>query len=65
VDDVRRQTKRAVHFQLNPVRHLSIFAHRIGEASAKFSRDYTRILGPVVAHELGHVLLPAATPTRA
>ena len=41
-----------------PARLAYIFCHRMVEASMKFSHDYTRILGFVVAHELGHVLLP-------
>jgi hypothetical protein len=41
-----------------PARLVYIFTRRIVEASVKFSHDYTRILGFVVAHELGHVLLP-------
>jgi len=41
-----------------PARLVYIFTHRILEASVKFSREYTRILGLVVAHEFGHVLLP-------
>jgi hypothetical protein len=50
---------RAVLGQTNrPARLVYIFTHRIVEASVKFSHDYTRILGLVVAHELGHVLLP-------
>ena len=35
-----------------------IFTNRIVEASVKYSHEYTRILGFVVAHEFGHVLLP-------
>jgi hypothetical protein len=31
------------------------------EASVKYSHEYTRILGLVVAHELGHALLPAGS----
>jgi hypothetical protein len=38
-----------------------VFCHRIVEASVKFSHEYTRILGPAVAHEMGHVLLPAGS----
>src|SRR5262245_52587580 len=41
-----------------PARLVYIFTRRIVEASVKFSHDYTQILGFVVAHELGHVLLP-------
>ena len=41
-----------------PARLVYIFVHRIVEASVKFSHEYTQILGSVVAHELGHVLLP-------
>jgi hypothetical protein len=44
-----------------PARLVYIFCHRIVEASRKFSHEYTRILGLVVAHELGHVLLPAGS----
>ena len=44
-----------------PVRLVYIFRHRIVEASFKYSHEYTRILGLVVAHELGHVLLPAGS----
>jgi hypothetical protein len=50
---------RAVLGQTNsPARLVYIFTYRIVEASVKFSHDYARILGLVVAHELGHVLLP-------
>ena len=44
-----------------PARRVYIFCHRIVEASVKYLHDYTRILGLVVAHELGHVLLPAGS----
>jgi hypothetical protein len=44
-----------------PARLVYIFTRRIVEASVKFSRDYTRIVGLVVAHELGHALLPAGS----
>jgi hypothetical protein len=36
-----------------------IFVDRIVDESFKYSREYTVILGLVVAHELGHVVLPA------
>jgi hypothetical protein len=38
-----------------------IFCHRVVEASGKYWREYTQILGFVVAHEFGHVLLPAGS----
>lgn len=44
-----------------PARLVYVFTARIVEASVKFAHDYTRILGLVVAHELGHVLLPAGS----
>jgi hypothetical protein len=44
-----------------PARLACIFCYRIVEASMKFAHDYTHILGLVVAHELGHVLLPAGS----
>jgi len=50
---------RAVLGQANrPARIVYIFSHRVVEASRKFAHDYTQMLGLVVAHELGHVLLP-------
>lgn len=52
--DVLGQTNR-------PARIVYIFCRRIVEASVKYSKEYTRILGFVVAHELGHVLLPAGS----
>lgn len=42
-----------------PARLVYIFCHRIVEASVKYLHEYTQILGLVVAHEFGHVLLPA------
>jgi len=42
-----------------PARIVYIFCHRVGEASRKYGHEYTRVLGFVAAHELGHVLLPA------
>ena len=57
---LRERIGNAVLGQTNrPARLAYIFCHRIVEASMKFAHDYTRILGFVVAHELGHVLLPA------
>jgi hypothetical protein len=44
-----------------PARIVYVLCHRIAEASVKYGHDYTRILGFVVAHELGHVLLPAGS----
>jgi hypothetical protein len=41
-----------------PARLVYIFCARIGEASVKYVQEYTRLLGLVVAHETGHVLLP-------
>jgi len=46
---------------IRPGRRVYIFCHRIVEASFTYSRVYTRILSLVVAHELGHVLLPAGS----
>ena len=46
---------------VRPARLVYIFCHRIVEASVKYSHEYTRILGLVVAHELGHALLPAGS----
>jgi hypothetical protein len=45
----------------DPARLVYIFVPRIVDASVKFAHDYTHILGLVVAHELGHVLLPAGS----
>jgi hypothetical protein len=42
-------------------RRVYIFFGRIVDESFKYSRDYTLILGLVVAHELGHVVLPAGS----
>lgn len=42
-----------------PARVVYIFCHRIVEASMKYWQEYTVVLAFVVAHELGHVLLPA------
>jgi hypothetical protein len=42
-------------------RRVYIFSGRIVDESFKYSRDYTLILGLVVAHELGHVVLPAGS----
>ena len=53
---------RAVLGQTNrPARLVYIFVSRIVDASVKFAHNYTHILGLVVAHELGHVLLPAGS----
>ena len=58
----RERIGRAVLGQTNrPARLVYISTRRIVEASVKFARDYTYILGLVVAHELGHVLLPAGS----
>ena len=58
----RERIGRAVLGQTNrPARLVYIFTPRLVEASVKFARDYTLILGLVVAHELGHVLLPAGS----
>ena len=58
----RERIGRAVLGQTNrPARLVYIFTPRIVEASVKFARDYTHILGLVVAHELGHVLLPTGS----
>jgi hypothetical protein len=42
-------------------RRVYIFFGRIVDESFKYSREYTQILGLVVAHELGHVVLPAGS----
>jgi hypothetical protein len=42
-------------------RRVYIFCHRILEASWNYSREYTGILGLAIAHELGHVVLPAGS----
>ena len=44
-----------------PARLIYIFCARIGEASVKYMQEYTRLLGLVVAHEMGHVLLPVSS----
>jgi len=44
-----------------PARLVYIFVRRVVEASVKYSHEYTRILSFVVAHEFGHVLLPAGS----
>jgi hypothetical protein len=48
-----------------PSQIVYVFCHRVVEASFKYSLHYTRILGLVVAHELGHVLLPANSHSEA
>jgi len=52
--DVLGQTNR-------PARIVYVFCHRVLEASVKFGHEYTRLLSVVVAHEFGHVLLPAGS----
>jgi hypothetical protein len=44
-----------------PARLVYIFISRIVDASMRFAHNYTHILGLVVAHELGHALLPAGS----
>jgi hypothetical protein len=46
---------------LRPARRVYIFTDRIVEESMKYSREYSQVLGLVVAHELGHVVLPAGS----
>ena len=41
-----------------PARLVYVFCARIGEASVKYLQEYTRLLGLVMAHEIGHILLP-------
>ena len=48
-----------------PAQIVYVLCHRVVEASFKYSLHYTRILGLVVAHELGHVLLPANSHSEA
>lgn len=58
----RERIGRAVLGQTNrPARLVYVFTPRIVDASVKFAHNYTHILGLVVVHELGHVLLPAGT----
>lgn len=58
----RERIGRSVLGQTNrPARLIYIFTPRIVEASVKYAHNYTHILGLVVAHELGHVLLPAGS----
>jgi hypothetical protein len=44
-----------------PARLVYIFCARIGEASVKYRQEYTRLLGLVIGHEMGHVLLPVSS----
>jgi hypothetical protein len=58
----RERIGRAVLGQTNrPARLVYIFISRIVDASMRFAHNYTHILGLVVAHELGHALLPAGS----
>ena len=41
-----------------PARLVYVFCARIGDASVKYLQEYTRLLGLVMAHEIGHILLP-------
>jgi hypothetical protein len=41
-----------------PSRLVYVFFHRIMPIAVRYDQDYARLLGLVVAHELGHVLLP-------
>ena len=42
---------------VRPARRAHIFMHRVGEA-ARGAADFTTLLGKVIAHEVGHLLLP-------
>lgn len=42
-----------------PSRNAYIFFHRILPVAIKHRQNYARVLGLVMAHEMGHVLLPA------
>jgi len=56
-----RISGRALGQANRPARLVYAFCARIGEASVKYLQEYTRLLGLVVAHEIGHVLLPAGS----
>lgn len=45
---------------VRPARVVYIFCDRIAEVSVKHLQEFTRVLGLVMAHEIGHVLLPAS-----
>jgi hypothetical protein len=58
----RERIRREVLGQANrPARLVYIFCARIGEASVKYMQEYTRLLGLVLAHEMGHVVLPVSS----
>ncbi len=42
-----------------PSRLVYVFFHRILPVAVRHEQDYARLLGLVIAHELGHVMLPA------
>jgi hypothetical protein len=42
-----------------PSRGAYIFSHRIAAVAVKRSQDGARVLGLVIAHEMGHIMLPA------
>jgi hypothetical protein len=50
---------------LREARRVYIFCDRIVDESFKYSREYSQILGLVIAHELGHVVLPAGSHSEA
>ncbi|HEY5617846.1 MAG TPA: hypothetical protein VIK60_07860, partial [Vicinamibacterales bacterium] len=41
-----------------PSRSVYVFFHRIPPVAFEHAQDYVRVLGLVMAHEVGHVLLP-------
>jgi hypothetical protein len=42
-----------------PSRIVYIFFHRILPVAIKYRQNYARVLGLVMAHEMGHILFPA------
>ena len=42
-----------------PSRSVYVFFHRIPPVAFEHAQDYVRVLGLVMAHEVGHILLPA------
>lgn len=54
------QIKKDVLGQANRPSHWAyIFAHRIVAVAVKRRQPYSRVLGLVIAHEVGHIMLPA------
>ena len=43
---------------VGPSRRAYIFCHRVADVAARNSRDFDSLLGDVIAHEIGHLVLP-------